>query len=61
MLLFKALTAENPAIRMVLMSGYPLVKNGTELLAQGVVNWFQKPVSQLELSQILSKALGASQ
>jgi CheY-like chemotaxis protein len=58
--LFEALTAENPVIKIVLMSGYPLVEDGAELLAKGVVNWFQKPVSEVELSQILSKFLGTS-
>jgi FixJ family two-component response regulator len=40
-----------------MMSGYPLVEQGDELWAQGVVDWIQKPVSFHDLSQIVSRAL----
>lgn len=56
--LFNVLRARNAEIRVVLMSGYPLGDSGAELLEQGVVDWFQKPLSLGELSQVISQALG---
>jgi CheY-like chemotaxis protein len=55
--LFEALKAENPAIKMIIMSGYPLEDRGIKLLAQGMVDWFQKPISFDTLAQIISKGL----
>ncbi|MCA9719346.1 MAG: response regulator, partial [Myxococcales bacterium] len=55
--LFRALRAEDPAMRMILMSGYPLEGRGPELLAQGVVAWLEKPFSVRRLSQVVSAAL----
>jgi PAS domain S-box-containing protein len=55
--LFRTLKAENPALKMVLMSGYPLGQKGAELLQQGVVAWVEKPISVGQLSQVVSKAL----
>jgi PAS domain S-box-containing protein len=51
------LKAQDPHIKVVMMSGYPLVEQGDELWAQGVVDWIQKPVSFHDLSQIVSRAL----
>ncbi|MEW5959929.1 MAG: PAS domain-containing protein, partial [Chloroflexota bacterium] len=55
--LFQALKAENPELRMVMMSGYPLGQEGVRLLEQGVVAWFEKPMSFGQLSQVVSQAL----
>ena len=55
--LFHRLRAGNPHLKMVMMSGYPLGEKGAKLLEQGVVAWFQKPISFVQLSQIVDKAL----
>jgi PAS domain S-box-containing protein len=55
--LFNKLKALNPEVSVVLMSGYPLGEKGVELLAQGVVDWFQKPVSLQKLARIIRRAL----
>jgi signal transduction histidine kinase/ActR/RegA family two-component response regulator len=55
--LFNTLKAQNPEIRVVMMSGYPVGEKGARLLEQGLVDWFQKPVSLRDLAQLISKAL----
>lgn len=55
--LFRALKAEDPDLKMIMMSGYPLGEKGMALLEEGVVAWFEKPVSVSELSQIVGAAL----
>jgi len=55
--LFTALKAENPRIKVVLMSGYHPGENKAELLKQGITDCFQKPVSLEALSQIIKKAI----
>jgi DNA-binding NtrC family response regulator len=55
--LFHALKAKNRHLKMVLMSGYPLDKKGSQLLAQGLTAWFEKPVSLEQLSRVISKVL----
>lgn len=58
--LFNVFKTQRPDIKIILMSGYPLVENGAQFLEQGIVDWFQKPISYGNLSQILNKALGKS-
>ncbi len=55
--LLDRLKAQNPDIKMVIMSGYPLEENGANLLAQGVVDWFQKPISFEEFAKVISRNL----
>lgn len=55
--LFYTLKAQNSEIKMVIMSGYPLAEKGAELLEQGIVAWFQKPISVGQLSRVMDKAL----
>ena len=55
--LFQTLRAEDPGVRMVMMSGYPLRERGVELLAQGVVAWLEKPIKIEALSQMVNAAL----
>lgn len=56
--LFTTMREKDPAVRVLLMSGYPLTEQGAALLEQGVVDWFQKPPTQQTLSKTLYKALG---
>lgn len=55
--LFGFLKAENPDLKMILMTGYSLNQKGVELLEQGIVAWVEKPVSLQRLSQAVNKAL----
>lgn len=55
--LFYALRAKNPALKFVLMSGYDPEGKREELLEQGLVDWFQKPVSLEALSEIIGKTM----
>ncbi|MCK4515168.1 MAG: response regulator, partial [Spirochaetaceae bacterium] len=55
--LFHALKTEDQHLKMVMMSGYPLGEKGATLLEEGVVAWFEKPISMRELSQIVGSAL----
>lgn len=48
---------EDPKLKMILMSGYPLGKKGAALLEQGLVSWIEKPISFGQLSQALDQAL----
>lgn len=43
--LYRALTAEKPELKMVVMTGYPLADEGRSLLEQGIVDWIPKPFS----------------
>jgi PAS domain S-box-containing protein len=56
-MLFHSLKANTPDLKMIIMSGYPLDKKGTNLLAQGMVAWHQKPISIAELSQVIRRIL----
>ena len=55
--LLNSLKAQNPAIKVVLMSGYPLDQEEARLLEQGVVDWFQKPITLRILAQTVNQAL----
>jgi CheY-like chemotaxis protein len=44
-----------PAIKVVVLTGYPL--EAEELLAQGAVDWLQKPVRLKQLAQAIDQAL----
>jgi len=55
--LFQRLQAIDPSLKMIVMSGYPLGNRGADLLAGGVVDWLQKPVSFGQLSQAVAQAL----
>jgi CheY-like chemotaxis protein len=39
------------------MTGYPLDAEEEELLAQGMVDWFQKPLQLSVVAQVVSRAL----
>jgi len=58
--LFHSLNAENPHLKMIMMSGYPLDEKGAALLKEGVVAWFEKPITVNELSRIVGSALSGN-
>ena len=55
--LFQALKMREPAIKMILISGYPLHQEIEDLQAQGITNWLQKPVNLDHLAQVIARAL----
>ena len=55
--LFHVLKEQNPDVKVVMMSGYPLGEEVEELLSQGTVGWVQKPVDFAKLSQLVNEAL----
>ncbi len=59
--LFQALRAENPNVRLVLTTGYPLDDKAQALLAEGVADWLQKPLTLNRLGRVVSQALGTDQ
>lgn len=58
--LYATLKMKYPEIKVILMSGYPLLEKEAQLLEDGVVDWFQKPPSLGKMSQILHNALNRS-
>jgi CheY-like chemotaxis protein len=54
--LLSALKNQSPGVKVIFMSGYPL-DEGRQFLDQGLVDWFQKPISLQNLSRILSNGL----
>jgi two-component system cell cycle sensor histidine kinase/response regulator CckA len=62
MVLFKELKSRNPAIKVVLMTGYPLKsEEAQQFFSQGIVDWLQKPMLLNQLAHVISQAVhGAS-
>jgi PAS domain S-box-containing protein len=58
LVLLRSLREQNPAIKVVLMSGYPLDQEEANLLEQGVLDWFQKPLTLGILARSINQALG---
>jgi len=58
--LFTALQAFNPAVKVVMMTGYPLAEEGKQLLAQGMQAWLQKPLNIGEVARVIRRALHTS-
>jgi signal transduction histidine kinase/CheY-like chemotaxis protein len=54
--LLHRLKAKKPALKMVLMSGYPLTAKDPKLSALGI-SWFLKPISFERLSRIINQTL----
>jgi PAS domain S-box-containing protein len=55
--LYRALQAINPAVKFVLMTGYPTGQGTRELLDQRKVNWLQKPFTTETLGKALRQML----
>ncbi|MCB0196529.1 MAG: response regulator [Anaerolineae bacterium] len=55
--LFLSLKAQNPDLKMILITGYILRRKESELLNKGIVAWLQKPVSLSELARVVHEAL----
>ncbi len=55
--LYRNLSQRDPDLKMIVMTGYPLEKEGRDLLEQGIVQWIRKPFSPEALSEKLNRAL----
>ena len=54
----RALREHDPTLTVVLMSGYPLVEDGTEeLFNQEASTWLQKPLILKQVSRVVGQAL----
>ncbi|HEX9925795.1 MAG TPA: response regulator [Anaerolineae bacterium] len=58
--LVQALRDRNPAVKIVLMTGYPLETDGKEALEQDSIIWLQKPLTFAELGQTINELLNSS-
>jgi len=55
--LLEALKRKDPSLKTVVITGYPLAEQESDLKTLGVVDWCQKPVNLEELSKVIAKAL----
>jgi signal transduction histidine kinase/ActR/RegA family two-component response regulator len=55
--LCEALRAQNNAVKVVAMTGYPLKVESEDLLAQGITGWLAKPLSIEKVAQEMNQAL----
>ncbi|NIM93037.1 MAG: response regulator [Anaerolineales bacterium] len=59
--LYKRLAEEHPNIKMMVMTGYPIKKEIRNLLEEGGVKWFAKPIHSRTLVREIRKVLKADQ
>lgn len=55
--LLEALQAQDPEVKVVLITGYPLGKKAPEVLGKGFVNWLQKPIRLTRLARVVDQVL----
>ncbi len=55
--LLQALRAQNPHIKMVMMTGYPLYQESQEILNQDAVPWINKPMTFKKLAQVIAQTI----
>jgi two-component system, cell cycle sensor histidine kinase and response regulator CckA len=55
--LYRILKQQEPELKMIILTGYPLADHGKELLEQGVVAWLQKPYDADEIALKVRAAL----
>jgi PAS domain S-box-containing protein len=55
--LYQALKQQNPAINVILASGYPLGDEADRLLQLGIADWIQKPFDTETLARTIYRAL----
>jgi len=58
--MFEALQVENPAVKILLMTGYPLGEETERLMARGLTAWVKKPLNLNRLAQVISRTLEAT-
>jgi two-component system, cell cycle sensor histidine kinase and response regulator CckA len=55
--LYRNLKQQDPGLKMIILTGYPLADHGKELLEQGVVAWLQKPYDADDIALKVRAAL----
>ena len=55
--LLHALQAHDPAVKVVVTTGYPLGEEYRQLEGQGIAGWIQKPPDRARLARVLRRAL----
>jgi CheY-like chemotaxis protein len=55
--LSQTLQSKHPTVKVVALTGYPLERESKDLLAQGIVDWLQKPLDRRQLGQTISRLL----
>ncbi len=56
--LLRVLKRDFPAVKVVLLTGYPLGDKLRQLEAEGLDAWVEKPISLAKLSQVIAHTLG---
>lgn len=59
MALVHALKSQNPASKMVIISGHPLREQIEDMQFQGVKAWLQKPIDLDQLARVIAQAIRA--
>ena len=55
--LVETLKTQNPDVKVVIMTGYPLNDQSNQVLSDGIVSWLQKPVQLSEMARVIAQAL----
>lgn len=55
--LFQTLKTQNPAVKMILITGYSLIGEEQRLHEEGYAGWLQKPITFRQLSRAIGTAL----
>jgi len=53
----EALQAQDPEVKVVLVTGYPLGKEAPKVLGKGFINWLQKPIRLTRLARVVDQVL----
>jgi PAS domain S-box-containing protein len=55
--LFTALKSGHPNVKFIVMTGYPLDKEGKKALSEGIITWLQKPVTITQMARAIHQAI----
>ncbi len=55
--LIMALRAQNPAVRIIAITGYPMQNDNKQFIAEGNIDWLQKPLHLKTLAQAIQRIL----
>ncbi len=55
--LFEALRAQDPHIKVLLMTGYPLDEDTQQTFTEGLVDWLLKPIMPAQLALAVNRGL----
>jgi CheY-like chemotaxis protein len=55
--LTEALQKQDPHLKVIALTGYPLEADAKEVLSEGMIDWLQKPLSITALAQAVKRSL----